>query len=68
MLRDYMSIDKFEPASRGPNGTPSPYPGNPPWSTELAKTNAETAFVHNLMLYAGVGVYLPTKFSYKTPR
>jgi hypothetical protein len=39
-----------------------------PWSTDLAKQHAETDWVHNVMFYAGVGIYLPTKFSYRTPR
>jgi outer membrane beta-barrel protein len=54
-LRDYMLPDKFEPR-------PNPYT-----TAAEAKANATSAFVHNLMLYAGVGLYLPTKFTYKTP-
>ena len=32
------------------------------------KANADSQLVNNLMVYAGVGIYLPTKFTYKTPR
>jgi outer membrane beta-barrel protein len=71
-LRDYIMADKFEPAQRGPDGTPSPYldgAGMPiPWSTQLAKEHADQSLVHNVMFYAGVGLYLPAKFTYKTPR
>jgi outer membrane beta-barrel protein len=65
-LRDYIENDHFEPANRGPDGSASPY--NAPWSTALAQQHTENAFVHNVMVYAGVGVYLPTKFQYRTPR
>ncbi len=54
-LRDYMLPDKFEPKP------------NLATSAAEAKASATSAFVHNLMLYAGVGLYLPTKFTYKTP-
>ena len=33
-----------------------------------SKANAESALVNNFMIYAGMGMYLPTKFTYKTPR
>jgi outer membrane beta-barrel protein len=56
-LRDYIMTDKFEPAMR-----------DPAWDVATTKANAEQAWVHNVMVYAGVGIYLPTKFSYKTPR
>jgi outer membrane beta-barrel protein len=57
-LRDYILPDKFEP---NPNNMML-YP-----TAADAKANATSAFVHNLMFYAGVGMYLPTKFTYKTP-
>jgi outer membrane beta-barrel protein len=57
-LRDYMLPDKFEPNPNNPTINPT---------AADAKANADSAFVHNLMLYAGVGMYLPTKFTYKTP-
>lgn len=56
-VRDYLIIDKFEPANRMPDETPA-----------QLKARADGAMVHNIMFYAGVGIYLPTKFSYKTPR
>ena len=64
-LRDYMLPDKFEPNPNPPldaAGNPVPFA-----DSASAKAAASSAFVHNLMLYAGVGMYLPTKFTYKTP-
>jgi outer membrane beta-barrel protein len=55
-LRDYIVPDKFEP-------NPNMYTT----STD-AKANADSALVNNLVAYVGVGLYLPTKFTYKTPR
>ncbi|HTA21429.1 MAG TPA: outer membrane beta-barrel domain-containing protein [Polyangia bacterium] len=60
MLRDYLFTDLFEPKTRGTD----PALADP----TAAKNAADSAFVNNLMLYVGVGVYLPTKFSYRTPR
>jgi outer membrane beta-barrel protein len=54
-LRDYILPDRFEP-------NPNDYA-----TAADAKANGVSAFVHNLMFYAGVGMYLPTKFTYKTP-
>jgi outer membrane beta-barrel protein len=59
MLRDYIFADKFEPADRA---------AHPEWTTADAQNNASTALVNNIMFYAGVGLYLPAKFTYKTPR
>jgi outer membrane beta-barrel protein len=56
-VRDYVILDKFENTSR-PAGQ----------SAADAKANADSALVHNVMFYAGVGFYLPTSFQYKTPR
>jgi outer membrane beta-barrel protein len=56
-LRDYIMADKFEPTMRDPN-----------WDAATTKANADNAWVNNLMFYGGVGIYLPAKFSYKTPR
>ena len=33
-----------------------------------ARRTRDSALVNNVMFYAGVGIYLPTKFTYKTPR
>jgi outer membrane beta-barrel protein len=67
-VRDYVIVDKFEPANRG-----DPDPANPTGprlyaSAADAKANADGQLVHNIMFYLGVGVFLPTKFQYKTPR
>lgn len=56
-LRDYVFNDKFEPTSRTPGQ-----------DIETVKSNAESQFVHNVMLYVGVGFYLPPSFKYRTPR
>jgi outer membrane beta-barrel protein len=59
-LRDYIVPDKFEPI---------PAPGMADYAdSATAKANADSALVNNLVLYAGIGLYLPTKFTYKTPR
>jgi outer membrane beta-barrel protein len=58
-LRDYIMADKFEPLDDTVMNYPTPAD---------AKAAAESALVNNVMLYAGVGIYLPTKFQYKTPR
>ena len=54
-IRDYILADKFEPIMDYPDAATS-------------KANAEAALVNNFMIYAGIGMYLPTKFTYKTPR
>jgi outer membrane beta-barrel protein len=59
-LRDYIIADKFEPAAN-PNVAECT-------NTTDCKNQADSALVNNVMVYAGVGMYLPTKFSYKTPR
>jgi hypothetical protein len=59
-VRDYIFADKFEPTDRDMN----PALADP----AAAKAHADSAFVNNIMVYAGVGLYLPTKFQYRTPR
>jgi len=59
-LRDYIIADKFEPVPM-PGAEHCPDPAT-------CKANADSALVNNFMAYVGVGMYLPTKFSYKTPR
>jgi len=54
-LRDYFIIDKYEPLA----------PCN---DSADCKAHADTATVNNFIAYLGVGMYLPTKFTYKTPR
>jgi hypothetical protein len=34
----------------------------------MVKSQAESKIVQNVMFYAGVGMYLPAKFQYKSPR
>jgi outer membrane beta-barrel protein len=59
MLRDYLFTDLYEPTTRSATNLADP---------AMAKANADSALVNNFMFYAGVGIYLPTKFSYRTPR
>jgi outer membrane beta-barrel protein len=59
MLRDYLFTDVYEPAARSTTNL---------MDTASAKAAADTALVNNFMFYGGIGLYLPTKFSYKTPR
>jgi hypothetical protein len=54
-VRDYIIPDKFEPLGDCADAT-------------SCKAAADSQLVNNLMVYAGVGIYLPTKFTYKTPR
>jgi outer membrane beta-barrel protein len=61
-LRDYIVPDKFEPLLDG-NQAPTPIT-----TAAQAQANAHSALVNNLMFYVGAGIYLPTKFQYKTPR
>jgi outer membrane beta-barrel protein len=55
-FRDYIIPDKFEPV------------GSDCGDAASCKANADSQLVNNLMIYAGVGFYVPTKFTYKTPR
>jgi outer membrane beta-barrel protein len=60
-LRDYFIIDKYEPLP--------PTNGMPGCATAAAcKADAPGVLVNNFIAYLGVGMYLPTKFTYKTPR
>ena len=56
-IRDYILPDKFENENR-PAGQ----------DAAAAKANATQALVNNVMVMAGIGIYLPTKFTYKSPR
>jgi len=58
-IRDYLFIDKFEPTNRevGMNDT-----------AELAKKNADSSFINNVMFQIGVSFWLPTSFEYTTFR
>jgi hypothetical protein len=37
-------------------------------TVDAAKAAADSKWVNNVMAYVGVGFFLPTKFTYKTPR
>lgn len=58
-VRDYIFIDKFEPTNRevGMNDT-----------AELAKSNADSSIINNVMFQIGVSFWLPTSFEYTTFR
>jgi outer membrane beta-barrel protein len=56
-FRDYIMADKFEPTDRMPGQ-----------DVATVKANADSKLVNNVMFYAGVGIYLPAKFQYKSPR
>ena len=56
-FRDYIMADKFEPTDRMPGQ-----------DLATVKANADSKLVNNVMFYAGVGIYLPAKFQYKSPR
>jgi outer membrane beta-barrel protein len=56
-VRDYILPDKFEPTTRDPSMT-----------VAEVKARADSKLVQNVMLYAGIGMYLPAKFQYKSPR
>jgi outer membrane beta-barrel protein len=60
-IRDYLIIDRFEPLA--------PTNGMAECDSQAAcKAAADSALVNNFIAYVGVGMYLPTKFTYKTPR
>jgi outer membrane beta-barrel protein len=56
-IKDHIFNDKFENTNRTV--------GQP---IDDVKANAESQWVHNLMVFAGIGVYLPGSFQYRTPR
>jgi outer membrane beta-barrel protein len=56
-VRDYLFNDKFEPSDRKDNE-----------NIDTVKSRGVSQFVQNVMLYAGVGLYLPTSFDYHTGR
>lgn len=56
-FRDYIMPDKFEPTDRMPGET-----------VAALKARADSKLVQNVMFYAGIGMYLPAKFQYKSPR
>jgi outer membrane beta-barrel protein len=56
-LRMFILPDKFEAVPNPPSNTP-----------EEAKAMGNSQLAYNVMFNIGVGIYLPTKFQYKTPR
>jgi outer membrane beta-barrel protein len=61
-LRDYIIPDHFEP-------DPNPAMGQAPYASAAdVKAASTSAIVNNVMFYVGIGMYLPTKFTYKTPQ
>jgi len=58
-VRDYLFIDKFEPTNRDimTNAT-----------ADQAKSNADSAFINNVMFQIGFSFWLPTSFEYTTFR
>jgi outer membrane beta-barrel protein len=56
-IKDHIFNDKFENTDR-PVGQP----------IDQVKANAESQWVHNLMVFAGISLYLPGSFQYRTPR
>jgi outer membrane beta-barrel protein len=56
-FRDYVFVDKFEPIDRKPGQT-----------IEYVKDHATGQLVNNIMFTTSLGFYLPTSFTYRTPR
>ncbi|HEY0711349.1 MAG TPA: outer membrane beta-barrel domain-containing protein [Polyangia bacterium] len=56
-VKDYIFNDLFEPQQRTRGQ-----------SIDVVKQNAQSQLVQNVMIYAGLGLYLPTSFQYRTPR
>jgi len=56
-VRDYIMADKYEPTNRTSMDT-----------VASLKSSAKGTLVNNVMFFAGVGMYLPAKFQYKSPR
>ena len=54
--------------ARWASGRPQATGRQPGDSLESVKANADSKLVNNIMVYAGVGMYLPAKFQYKSPR
>jgi outer membrane beta-barrel protein len=56
-VKDYIFNDLFEPTNRMPNE-----------AIDTVKQRAQSQLIQNVMIYAGLGIYLPTSFQYRTPR
>ncbi len=58
-VRDYMFIDKFEPANRSATMNAT---------ADQAKDNADSSLINNVMFQLGVSIWLPMSFEYTTFR
>jgi outer membrane beta-barrel protein len=56
-LKDYIFNDLFEPTDRVRGE-----------AIAQVQSRASSQLVQNIMLYAGIGLYLPTSFQYRSPR
>jgi outer membrane beta-barrel protein len=56
-LKDYIFNDLFEPTDRARNE-----------AIAQVQARAQSQLIQNIMLYAGIGLYLPTSFQYRTAR
>ncbi|MEZ4359373.1 MAG: outer membrane beta-barrel domain-containing protein [Kofleriaceae bacterium] len=58
-FRDYIFIDQFEPTDRSPTMNAT---------ADQAKSNADSAFINNVMFQVGLSVWFPLSFDYTTFR
>ncbi len=58
-IRDYIFVDKFEPTDRSATKNNT---------AELAKDNADSSLINNVMFQAGLSFWFPTSFEYTTFR
>jgi outer membrane beta-barrel protein len=58
-IRDYIFVDKFEPAGRGVGVFESP---------EDAKDHADSSLINNVVFQTGISFWFPTGFDYTTFR
>ncbi|MBP9088052.1 MAG: hypothetical protein KBG15_18165, partial [Kofleriaceae bacterium] len=58
-VRDYVFVDKFEPTDRSATKNNT---------AELAKDNADSSLINNVMFQAGLSFWFPTSFEYTTFR
>jgi outer membrane beta-barrel protein len=56
-VKDYIFNDLFEPTDRMRGE-----------AIASVQSRAQSQLIQNVMLYAGIGLYLPTSFQYRTPR
>jgi outer membrane beta-barrel protein len=62
-FRSYVMLDKFEPSNRS-----EPDPGSGRSEVDIAKENAKTDIVNNMMVNFGVSFFFPMDFKYTTFR